>query len=142
MKGFHRTKLIPSLAASAMLAVTLAPLPGFLAPANVYAATRTPLPHITIARTATLVGNAVNVQITYKCSPDMSGNTVGAFEVHVNQSPTSGDTVDKNATCNSKQQKANVTVNGAFSPGKANAIALVEDPARNFGSDSRTITIK
>src|SRR5713101_3643083 len=47
MKGFHRTKLIPSLAASAMLAVTLAPLPSFLAPANVYAATPPNNVHIT-----------------------------------------------------------------------------------------------
>lgn len=39
MKGFNRKRLIPSLAASVMVAAaTLAPLPGFLASGNVYAA--------------------------------------------------------------------------------------------------------
>ena len=43
MKRFNRKKLIPSLAASVMVAAaTLAPLPSLLAAGNVYAATNSP----------------------------------------------------------------------------------------------------
>jgi hypothetical protein len=44
MKRFNRKKLIPSLAASVMVAAaTLAPLPSFLVAGNVYAATKSPI---------------------------------------------------------------------------------------------------
>ena len=147
MKGFNRTKLIPSLAASAMVAVaTLAPLPGFLAAGNVYAHDNT-TPRIKIGRLArlNLAGeqgkNGIDVKIEYKCSP---GPNTPILDVFVEQSAVqsgsgvaaTGDNSTTPIKCDGYEHKVAVTVtpndptlDGAFNVSRATVTATLTDPS-------------
>jgi len=156
MKGFHRTKLVSSLAASAMLAVTLAPLPGFLAPANVYAATPTKMkpapPLVQIAKQAsidTTTSTDADVTVHYRCS---GGTTGASLIVTVKQGTVTGmgdnttlTTTSPVFTCDGSAQTAIVDVSptgtGSFNTGKAHATATLKDAFGRSAKASRDIRI-
>src|SRR5262249_39040822 len=98
MKGLTRKRLIPSLAASVMVAAaTLAPLPGFLAAGSVHAGSAFSARNfIEIHREAEFIASTppfgvalVNVVSTYKCSP-VGGNTTATLRVTLTQGSTGG----------------------------------------------------
>jgi hypothetical protein len=101
MKRFNRKKLIPSLAASVMVAAaTFAPLSGFLAAGSVHAHAAFPARNfIEIHREAEFITSAppdetrVNVVSTYRCAPNPTAaglNTSGFLTVRVIQGSTAG----------------------------------------------------
>ena len=145
MKGFHRTKLIPPLAASAMLAVTLAPLPGFLAPANVYAATPPNNVHITGPALLNKSTGKVSVLIKYRCSPTDPATMI---TVDLTEPPGGSNTGSGTSTstpkCNTREHTTSVTVapdtGSTFTKGTATATATLGDTEST--SQTRTILIK
>ncbi len=92
MKRFNRKKLIPSLAASFMVAAaTFAPLP-LVAGSVVHAYPTRPLAHLFIESPALIENSgAINVEVGYRCSPiSISGTTTTAGSITVNVAQATG----------------------------------------------------
>ena len=153
MKRFTCKRLIPSLAASAMVAAaTLAPLPGFLAAGSmVHADPVSPLGLIRIERAATFINVAqVNVDVEYICSPVSnlgSTDTNGNITVTLTQ-PTGSGTGSVGSTltgtvgfvvCDNHWHEATVQVFGpnfttpSFTAGKACATATLRGTGVSTG---------
>jgi hypothetical protein len=159
MKCFNRTKLIPSLAASAMVAVaTLAPLPGFLTAGNVYAHDDT-TPHVEVGKLARLNlfsqgQNGIDAPIIYMCSP--TGSTSPNVSVTVTQSSEqSGSGVEAMGTnsmtpitCDGYWHKVAIAVtpttptNGAFNVSRATVAATLTDPSGATKSDTEIVDVE
>jgi hypothetical protein len=137
MKCFNRKKLIPSLAASVMVAAaTLAPLPGFLAAGSVvHAAPASPLGFARIESPATHISyNQANVDVEYRCSP-VSGSTAGSLAVTLteivngNIGMGTGTIGPSYITCDDKLRETSIVVmdNYNFVWGKAFATAVLKN---------------
>ena len=139
MKSFRR--LIPSLAASAMIAAaTFAPLPGFLAAGSVHADPPQPLGRVYIGREAKFIDtHHINVPVEFVCSPVVLRlNTVATLSVSVTQT-RGGTTVNGTGQlpppsifCNNHWQDISVPVSadgavGGFNIGRAFATATLEN---------------
>ncbi len=138
MKRFNRKKLIPSLAASVIVAAaTLAPLPGFLASGNVYATPPTHQPVIlAFARphsSATLnTAGTVTIPVTYRCPRLSRAATINVKLVQHSRTAThiGSGTNTTPLTCDNHIHLANVIVTpniGSFVVGKASATAKLEN---------------
>ena len=169
MKRSNRKKLIPSLAASVMVAVaTFAPLPSFLASGNVYA---TPIakpdsiasstahnlpnanailpPRAIPASPATLnTDGTVTVTVGYRCSR-LSRATI--INLNLVQNPNRANTGSSTSTdplmCDNQIHLASVIVTpntGFFAVGKAGATTKLENAFGHVVSDpySRVISIQ
>lgn len=148
MKRFNRKKLIPSLAASVIVAAaTLAPLPGFLASGNVYATPPThhlPTTHqpviLAFARPhspATLnTAGTVTIPVTYRCTRLSRATTINVKLVQHSHTAThiGSGTSTTPLTCDNHIHLANVIVTpntGSFVVGKASATAKLENASRH-----------
>ena len=143
MNCFNRKKLIPSLAASVIVAAaTLAPLPGFLASGNVYATPPThhlPTTHqpviLAFARPhspATLnTAGTVTIPVTYRCPRLSRAATINVKLVQHSRTASTGSGMSTTPlTCDNHMHLANVIVTpntGSFVVGKASATAKLEN---------------
>jgi hypothetical protein len=169
MKRFNRKKLIPSLAASVMVAVaTLAPLPSFLTSGNVYAtpvakfdssasstAHHLPTVHATLPPRAISTSPAtlnadgtVTVTVRYGC-PRLSRATIINLKLvqNPNRANTGSSTSTTPLTCDNRLHLANVIVTsntGSFVVGKASTTTKLENAFGHAVSEpySRAISIQ
>jgi hypothetical protein len=137
MKRFNRKKLIPSLAASLMVAAaTLAPLPGFLAAGGVaHADPAHPLGFAKIESPAKLISyNQANVDVEYRCSP-VQGSTAGSLTVTLTEIVNGnvgmgvGTIGSSFIMCDNKLHETSIVVmdTGNFVWGKAFATAVLKN---------------
>jgi hypothetical protein len=162
MKSFHRTKLIPSLVASTMVATAiLMPLPSLLTSGTAYAHNST-TPHINIDRLARLNlftpgHNGIDVQITYQCSFALSITATPNIDVTVQQSasqsgsgvPASGEDTTTPIKCDGYEHTVAVTVapfatipNGSFNVNNATVTATLTDYSGISISDTQDVKVE
>jgi hypothetical protein len=114
MRGFNRKRLIPSLAAFAMIAAaTLAPLPSFLAAGSVYAHGSHNLVYVE-SPGRFHNGGFIVVEVEYRCFPFLdAGSTTTAGNITVNaiQSTVTGTgNNNTNVICDGHRREAGVTI--------------------------------
>ena len=171
MKRFNRKKLIPSLAASVMVAAaTFAPLPGFLVSGSVAHADDAVLPHNSVSiespatfvmsthPSATTTTSTINVKVKYQCAPYNQMANKGTITLTLIQpttltalSTTSENLIPSPAIlCNDTVQETVVTVtattNGdlpSLGIGQASANALLFNSPNNLvAKATRNINIE
>jgi hypothetical protein len=163
MKGFTRKRLIPSLAASVMVAAaTFAPLPSFLASGSVaHAKTALPRNFVYIESPATFMMSTpssgattsiVKVKVKYRCAPPYNQTaSQGSIILTLMQPNTliARSTTTENLvpsptiTCNDAVQETDLTVtattNGtspSLGAGQASVIALLLNSSNNTVADA------
>jgi hypothetical protein len=144
MKCFNWKRLIPSLAASAMVAAaTLTPLPGFLTSGNAYAFHARPSAFVNILK-ARIDDKGAIVKVQYKCAPVLVNGTpsyAGRITLQLSQPfPVNSDEEINAATvfCNDQVNQTTVTLHGFANtpiPGQAVATATLFDSAGNRVAD-------